>query len=67
MFDDGVMDSDADAKIGSIFAIGYPAWTGGVRQFITGYPGGGKAAFVRRADELAARNGSRFEVPASLR
>ena len=29
-----------------------PAWTGGVHQFIVGYPGG-QAAFVARAEELA--------------
>jgi 3-hydroxyacyl-CoA dehydrogenase / enoyl-CoA hydratase / 3-hydroxybutyryl-CoA epimerase len=66
VFDDGVMTSDADANIGSIFAIGYPAWTGGVRRFVDGYPGG-RAAFVRRADELAAQYGHRFAVPDSLR
>ena len=41
-------------------------WTGGVRQFVKGYPGG-RTAFLERADELAARYGKRFEVPASLR
>lgn len=65
-FDEGVLTSTADANIGSIFGIGYPAWTGGVHQFIVGYPGG-QAAFVARADELAAKYGKRFEVPASLR
>jgi 3-hydroxyacyl-CoA dehydrogenase/enoyl-CoA hydratase/3-hydroxybutyryl-CoA epimerase len=65
-YDDGVIDSDPDANIGSIFGIGFPAWTGGVRQFVKGYPGG-RAAFLKRADELAARHGKRFEVPASLR
>ncbi|MEN4396713.1 3-hydroxyacyl-CoA dehydrogenase NAD-binding domain-containing protein [Mycolicibacterium senegalense] len=65
VFDDGVMKCDADANIGSIFAIGYPASTGGVRRFVSGYPGG-RAAFVRRADELAARYGKRFVLPESL-
>jgi 3-hydroxyacyl-CoA dehydrogenase/enoyl-CoA hydratase/3-hydroxybutyryl-CoA epimerase len=65
-YDDGVIDSDADANIGSIFGIGFPPWTGGVRQFVTGYPGG-VPAFIRRADELAERHGARFEVPARLR
>ncbi|WP_280263051.1 3-hydroxyacyl-CoA dehydrogenase NAD-binding domain-containing protein [Nocardia wallacei] len=65
-FDEGVLTSTADANIGSIFGIGYPAWTGGVHQFIVGYPGG-QEAFVARADELAAKYGKRFEVPASLR
>ena len=65
-FDEGVLTSTADANIGSIFGIGYPAWTGGVHQFIVGYPGG-TAGFVARADELAAKFGERFQVPASLR
>ncbi|QIS08225.1 3-hydroxyacyl-CoA dehydrogenase NAD-binding domain-containing protein [Nocardia arthritidis] len=65
-FDEGVLTSTADANIGSIFGIGYPAWTGGVHQFIVGYPGG-QQAFVARADELKAKYGDRFEVPASLR
>ncbi|MFC9993499.1 3-hydroxyacyl-CoA dehydrogenase NAD-binding domain-containing protein [Nocardia sp. NPDC127526] len=65
-FDEGVIASDADANIGSIFGIGFPAWTGGVRQFIAGYPGG-RAAFLARAEELAERYGARFRVPASLR
>ncbi|MET8872503.1 3-hydroxyacyl-CoA dehydrogenase NAD-binding domain-containing protein [Nocardia sp. NPDC004604] len=65
-FDEGVLITTADANIGSIFGIGFPAWTGGVHQFIVGYPGG-QAAFVERADYLAKTYGERFEVPASLR
>ncbi|MGQ4618496.1 3-hydroxyacyl-CoA dehydrogenase NAD-binding domain-containing protein [Nocardia sp. R7R-8] len=65
-FDEGVLTSTADANIGSIFGIGYPAWTGGVHQFIVGYPGG-QEAFVERADYLAKTYGERFELPASLR
>ena len=67
--DEGVLTSTADANIGSIFGIGYPPYTGGSHQFIVGYegPGGvGKAAFVARAKELAARYGDRFLPPASL-
>jgi 3-hydroxyacyl-CoA dehydrogenase/enoyl-CoA hydratase/3-hydroxybutyryl-CoA epimerase len=66
VFDDGIMNSDADANIGSIFGIGYPAWSGGVRQFVKGYPGG-RAAFLERADQLAARYGERFNAPTSMR
>ncbi|GAA2568532.1 3-hydroxyacyl-CoA dehydrogenase NAD-binding domain-containing protein [Pseudonocardia hydrocarbonoxydans] len=65
-FDEGVLTSVADANIGSIFGIGFPAWTGGVMQYIEGYPGG-PAGFVARADEFAAKYGDRFAVPASLR
>lgn len=64
-FDEGVLNTTADANIGSIMGIGYPAWTGGVAQYIVGYEGG-KAGFVKRAKELAAKYGERFEPPASL-
>ena len=65
-FDEGVLNTTADANIGSIFGIGFPAWTGGVHQYVVGYPGG-QAGFVTRADELAKKYGDRFQVPASLR
>lgn len=67
--DEGVLTSTADANIGSIMGIGFPPYTGGSAQFIVGYegPGGvGKAAFVARAKELAAKYGDRFLPPASL-
>jgi len=71
--DEGVIESVADANIGSIMGIGFPGWTGGVLQYINGYtPPGGHAAttglpgFVARARELAAQYGERFEPPASL-
>jgi 3-hydroxyacyl-CoA dehydrogenase/enoyl-CoA hydratase/3-hydroxybutyryl-CoA epimerase len=64
-FDEGVINTTADANIGSIMGIGFPPWTGGAAQFVTGYPGG-KAAFVARAKELAAKYGDRFNPPASL-
>ncbi len=68
-FDEGVITSTAEANIGSIFGIGYPANTGGAAQFVHGYSGPagtGIAAFVARAQELAARYGERFTPPASL-
>jgi 3-hydroxyacyl-CoA dehydrogenase/enoyl-CoA hydratase/3-hydroxybutyryl-CoA epimerase len=64
-FDEGVITTTADANIGSIMGIGFPPWTGGAAQFVSGYPGG-KAAFVARAKELAERYGNRFNPPASL-
>jgi 3-hydroxyacyl-CoA dehydrogenase/enoyl-CoA hydratase/3-hydroxybutyryl-CoA epimerase len=63
--DEGVIESVADANIGSIMGIGFPGWTGGVLQYINGYDGG-VAGFVARARELAERYGDRFEPPASL-
>jgi 3-hydroxyacyl-CoA dehydrogenase/enoyl-CoA hydratase/3-hydroxybutyryl-CoA epimerase len=64
--DDGVLTSDVDANVGSLLGIGYPPWTGGVVQYVEGFPGG-VAGFVARADALADRYGERFRVPASLR
>jgi 3-hydroxyacyl-CoA dehydrogenase/enoyl-CoA hydratase/3-hydroxybutyryl-CoA epimerase len=63
--DEGVLRSVADANVGSILGIGFPAWTGGVLQYANGYPGG-LPGFVARARELAERYGERFEPPASL-
>ncbi|AUH67661.1 MULTISPECIES: 3-hydroxyacyl-CoA dehydrogenase NAD-binding domain-containing protein [Gordonia] len=64
-FDEGVLTSVEDANIGSIFGIGFPAWTGGVVQYINQYEGGLKG-FVDRARDLASKYGSHFEPPASL-
>jgi 3-hydroxyacyl-CoA dehydrogenase / enoyl-CoA hydratase / 3-hydroxybutyryl-CoA epimerase len=68
--DEGVIESVADANIGSILGIGFPGWTGGVLQYINGYEhpayGDGLAAFLARARELATLYGERFEPPASL-
>ena len=64
-YDEGVLRSVPEANIGSIFGIGFPAWSGGVLQFINGYPGG-VGAFVERANELAAKYGDRFSPPESL-
>jgi 3-hydroxyacyl-CoA dehydrogenase / enoyl-CoA hydratase / 3-hydroxybutyryl-CoA epimerase len=63
--DEGVLTSFADANIGSIFGIGFPAWTGGVAQYVDQYPGG-TTGFVARCKELADRYGDRFTPPASL-
>ena len=64
--EEGVIVETADANIGSIMGIGFPPWTGGVLQYINGYPGG-VAAFVARADEFASKYGSRFEPNPLLR
>ena len=57
-----------EANVGSIFGIGYPAWTGGAMQFIYSM---GIDAFVRRADALAAQFGPGFalteQVKATIR
>ena len=64
-FDEGVITSIPDANIGSIFGIGFPAWTGGVVQYINQYEGG-LQGFVDRARDLASKYGTHFEPPQSL-
>ncbi|WLP88899.1 3-hydroxyacyl-CoA dehydrogenase NAD-binding domain-containing protein [Gordonia sp. NB41Y] len=63
--EEGVITSVPDANIGSIFGIGFPAWTGGVVQYMNQYEGG-LQGFVDRARELEAKYGTQFTPPASL-
>jgi 3-hydroxyacyl-CoA dehydrogenase/enoyl-CoA hydratase/3-hydroxybutyryl-CoA epimerase len=56
---ENVLTSVHDANIGSIFGIGFPAWTGGAMQFIYGR---GIDTFIQRAGELAARFGPGFAL-----
>ncbi|MEV6204148.1 3-hydroxyacyl-CoA dehydrogenase NAD-binding domain-containing protein [Streptomyces sp. NPDC051771] len=65
LLEEGVLTSVADANIGSIMGIGFPAWTGGILQYVNGYEGG-VAGFVARARELAETYGERFTPPALL-
>jgi 3-hydroxyacyl-CoA dehydrogenase/enoyl-CoA hydratase/3-hydroxybutyryl-CoA epimerase len=64
--EEGVLNTVADANIGSVMGIGFPPWTGGVLQYINGYPGG-MPAFVARAEQLAQRHGDRFGPSPLLR
>jgi 3-hydroxyacyl-CoA dehydrogenase/enoyl-CoA hydratase/3-hydroxybutyryl-CoA epimerase len=65
---ENVLTTVHDANIGSIFGIGFPAWTGGAMQFIYGM---GIEAFEARAAELAQQFGNGFkltdEVKAAIR
>ena len=63
--EEDVITSVADANIGSLMGIGFPAWTGGVLQYVNGYEGG-LPGFVARARALRERYGPRFEPPALL-
>ncbi|WP_121061421.1 3-hydroxyacyl-CoA dehydrogenase NAD-binding domain-containing protein [Chachezhania antarctica] len=60
--DEGVLRTEVEANLGGIFAIGFPAHTGGAIQFIKGI---GIDAFAARATELADRYGERFAVSAT--
>ncbi|WP_394781717.1 3-hydroxyacyl-CoA dehydrogenase NAD-binding domain-containing protein [Undibacterium sp.] len=57
---ENVLESVRDANIGSIFGIGFPAWTGGAIQYINHV---GVKKFAERAAELAKTYGERFAPP----
>jgi len=59
-----VLTTAADANIGSIFGIGFPAWTGGALQFIESE---GRERFFANAEGLAAKHGARFAVTPAVR
>ncbi|KAF1022464.1 MAG: Fatty acid oxidation complex subunit alpha [Pseudomonas sp.] len=61
--EEGVLTSTADANVGSIFGIGFAAWSGGALQFINQY---GLDDFIARARYLAEQYGERFTPPALL-
>ncbi len=61
---EGVLTTVHDANIGSIFGIGFPAWTGGAMQFIYST---GIDKFMHRADALAARFGTGFAMTEAVR
>ena len=61
---EGVLTTVHDANIGSIFGIGFPAWTGGALQYIYGT---GIDAFAAHADELATRYGAGFQLGAQVK
>ncbi|MEP6722389.1 MAG: 3-hydroxyacyl-CoA dehydrogenase NAD-binding domain-containing protein [Variovorax sp.] len=55
--EEGVVLDPADADVGSIFGIGYPAWTGGVLSYIETV---GLQSFVAQCVQLAERHGERY-------
>ena len=61
---ENVLTTVHDANIGSIFGIGFPAWTGGAMQFIYGT---GIDAFFARAESLAAKYGSGFALTSRVK
>ena len=59
---ENVLTTVHDANIGSIFGIGFPAWTGGALQFVYAM---GVDQFVDDCSDLAANYGSGFALDAS--
>ncbi|MCO5248437.1 MAG: 3-hydroxyacyl-CoA dehydrogenase family protein [Chitinophagales bacterium] len=62
--EEGVIESVADANIGSIFGWGFAPYQGGTLQFVNAY---GFDKFIKRAEELQAKYGDRFAVPQLLK
>src|SRR5262249_18168756 len=62
-FDEGVLRSVPDANIGSIFGIGFPAWTGGGVPDIKRDPGG-PGGLVARGRHAGRRGGAPVAAPA---
>jgi len=63
-FETGVLTHPADADLGSILGVGFPAWTGGTLSFIDTI---GLPAFVAECDRLAGLYGPRFQPSDGLR
>ena len=61
--EEGVVQHEHDANIGSIMGWGFPAHTGGTLQFVHHW---GVKAFLSRAKELQTRYGDRFMAPQCL-
>ena len=61
---ENVLTSVHDANIGSIFGIGFPAWTGGAMQFIYGT---GIERFLTRAEALAIKYGPGFVLTSAVK
>jgi len=63
-FETGIIEDAGEADVGAILGWGFAPYTGGPLSYIDGI---GAAAFVAKADALAARLGERFAPPALLR
>ena len=62
--DEGILLAAADADVGAVMGWGFAPYTGGPLSYIDTI---GAAAFVDRADALAAQLGERFTPPPILR
>jgi 3-hydroxyacyl-CoA dehydrogenase/enoyl-CoA hydratase/3-hydroxybutyryl-CoA epimerase len=63
-FEEGVLTHPADADLGSILGIGYPAWTGGALSYIDTV---GVPQFVAECQRMSRLYGPRFKPTRSLK
>lgn len=59
-----IIKTNAEANLGSVFGWGFPAFHGGVIQFVHSY---GKDAFLEKCKVLEAAHGPRFQAPKYLK
>jgi 3-hydroxyacyl-CoA dehydrogenase/enoyl-CoA hydratase/3-hydroxybutyryl-CoA epimerase len=62
--EEGVLESAAEADLGSILGWGFPAWTGGTLSYIDMI---GLDVFIAECDRLAKKHGKRFRPSRWLR
>jgi 3-hydroxyacyl-CoA dehydrogenase / enoyl-CoA hydratase / 3-hydroxybutyryl-CoA epimerase len=61
---EGVVSSIAEANLGSIYGFGFPAYYGGVIQYVYSY---GIENFIEKCKIFEVQHGPRFKVPKWLR
>lgn len=59
-----VVSTVQEANLGSVYGWGFPAFRGGVIQYVRDY---GKKNFIEESDELKKAHGGRFTVPKWLK
>ena len=61
---EGIIQTEEEGNLGSIFGWGFPAFKGGVYQFVTDY---GVEDFIKKCEMYEKKLGPRFQVPKRLR
>lgn len=61
---EGIIKTEEEGNLGSIFGWGFPAFKGGVYQFVTDY---GVEDFIKKCEMYEEKLGPRFQVPKRLK
>ena len=61
---EGIIGSVAEANLGSVYGFGFPAYYGGVIQYVYSYS---IEAFIKKSEQFEATHGPRFHVPKWLK